>query len=569
MISPGTIFDNMKTQASTNSLKIWFTLKSKLLLAIYGVMFLFAFGVIFSLYYLDKKQSTSQDLNEIGGPIQQAIMHQNRGLIESLLESFILKKPHFIIALCDAEEAIIQPRGDQNICKTASEQDYSFFFEKKLQGFNDYKLVAATSNIFSFLPNGSVLLLCFSIFIFGGLLLAALLRTIYLGMILPLETGLEDYDADLKELNIIKDKLKLSRENEVNAKLVSLARQLSHDIRSPLAALEMLSSSISNLPTETQLLLRNSINRIREIADSLLNRKSPQHINLNHSEDTDEGSRITVLLAPLIEEILSEKRIRYKHSPLLNISFIPAPEHYQIFAHVNPAELKRILSNLLDNAAEAIPDLNGTVKVYLETRGGDAEIKIKDTGLGIPEHWLPLLGQKGATFGKSNGNGLGLFHAKEQLNRWGGKLSISSNNQGTTVMMTIPVAPTPQWHLERINSESYQQVIIIDDDRAIHSVWNKLWEQTQDKQLTFFTSLEEFKNFYRACFHELPSETIFLFDYEFSETKTTGLDTISQLGIEAQSVLVTSHYNEPAILEKCTEMSIKIIPKPLLHFLPL
>lgn len=62
--------------------------------------------------------------------------------------------------------------------------------------------------------------------------------------------------------------------------------QVSHDIRSPLAALEMISGSINELPEEKRIIVRSAINRIRDIANSLLKE------NKKISDFTDVSSSI-------------------------------------------------------------------------------------------------------------------------------------------------------------------------------------------------------------------------------------------------------------------------------------
>jgi len=47
------------------------------------------------------------------------------------------------------------------------------------------------------------------------------------------------------------------------------ADQVAHDLRSPLAALELMLSCLDEVPEEKRTILRAAISRIREIADAL------------------------------------------------------------------------------------------------------------------------------------------------------------------------------------------------------------------------------------------------------------------------------------------------------------
>jgi signal transduction histidine kinase len=68
--------------------------------------------------------------------------------------------------------------------------------------------------------------------------------------------------------------------------------------------------------------------------------------------------------------------------------------------------------------------------------------RIKDNGVGIPGELLDKLGEKGASFrdGDRRGSGLGLYHAKANIEAWGGKLTIQSVvGEGTEIAIALPV----------------------------------------------------------------------------------------------------------------------------------
>src|SRR5690606_3675837 len=70
------------------------------------------------------------------------------------------------------------------------------------------------------------------------------------------------------------------RELRISQSLGEMASQVAHDIRSPLAALNVLEKELKSLGEEQRLLVRSAINRITEIANNLLrqNRRVPEVI---------------------------------------------------------------------------------------------------------------------------------------------------------------------------------------------------------------------------------------------------------------------------------------------------
>lgn len=63
-------------------------------------------------------------------------------------------------------------------------------------------------------------------------------------------------------------------------------------------------------------------------------------------------------------------------------------------------------------------------------------VMIIDNGKGIPDQALPKIFENGFSHEKSFGTGLGLFHAKEYLEAWGGEIRIHSE-EGVYTTVTI------------------------------------------------------------------------------------------------------------------------------------
>src|SRR5690606_38340749 len=98
-------------------------------------------------------------------------------------------------------------------------------------------------------------------------------------------------------------------------------------------------------------------------------------------------------------------------------------------------EFKRVLANLMDNGVQAT-GAGGEVIVRLSCEANGLLMSVEDDGTGIPADVLPRLGTRGFTFGKKDGSGLGLWHAKRSAAAWNGELEIVSDpDQGTKVVL--------------------------------------------------------------------------------------------------------------------------------------
>jgi signal transduction histidine kinase len=212
------------------------------------------------------------------------------------------------------------------------------------------------------------------------------------------------------------------------------AAQVAHDIRAPLAALNVIMKADSINEPGSKQLLNEVTKRIGETVDQLLERnRQVMRINAKEKKQTTSSN----FLRPLIQEIVDEKKMRFFGKTDLRIH---SDLDGRAQAHVNAVEFRRMISNLLENSLESI-DQRGTVKVSLEEALGYWKITIQDTGHGISPGVMKNIGERGFSFGKKNGSGLGIYHAKTTIQEWGGSFKIVSNvNVGTTIVLTLPEA---------------------------------------------------------------------------------------------------------------------------------
>lgn len=260
-------------------------------------------------------------------------------------------------------------------------------------------------------------------------------------------------------------------------KMAAQARQVAHDIRSPVAALEVASADATNLPEETKILIRSAIGRIHDIADSLLDRKRALL----------PASRIAASaqpLADLIDPVIDEKRLQFRAHTIVSIELRLEESARGLFAVVEPVEFKRLLSNLINNAVESFDERGGAVTVSLSSRDGRALLTVQDNGKGIPLDILARLGQRGETHGKIGGTGLGLHHARTSAESWGGKLELFSEpGKGTAATLAMPLAVRP----ERTRFDA----VLIDDDSLSRATW-KMAAARAGKSFRSFSSTEAF-----------------------------------------------------------------------------
>ncbi len=313
---------------------------------------------------------------------------------------------------------------------------------------------------------------------------------------------------------------------------------------------------------------------MNDITNSLLTKhvKSPSASVSNESVVLVPDVPAPQLLSSLLASLASEKRVQYKSSGRAVIELRTAAEAYGLFGNVQPTEFKRVLSNLVNNAVEALPNSGGTVYLDLIEKDGYALVGVHDNGKGIPKEFLSRLGARGSSHGKPGGSGLGLFHARASAQRWGGRLEINSVvDKGTTVTLAIPLAPPPAWFLSALLCRAGQTVVVLDDDTSVHQVWQKrlgaLGSNGRGIELVHVFNPKDLRDWV-ASNDAKAADALFLLDFHLLQHSETGLDLAAALRLTDRAILVTNAHDDPAVMRRCTDLHMRLLPKSLTRIVP-
>jgi hypothetical protein len=165
--------------------------------------------------------------------------------------------------------------------------------------------------------------------------------------------------------------------------------------------------------------------------------------------------------------------------------------------------------------------------------------------------------------------GVGLYHAKTKLNAWGGDITISSEvGKGTKVSLSLPACVAPKWLAKKIEILPNSKVVILDDDLAIHQVWDKRFANINMQGLEFFhlSTVDQFETWFKENSN---LNTLYLVDYELLGQSKNGVEIIRGFNIQDRSILVTSRSEEQGLIDKCLKFDIKILPKISADLVPI
>ena len=243
---------------------------------------------------------------------------------------------------------------------------------------------------------------------------------------------LEQYTKHLEQL--VEERTRKLKDAERLATIGEVAGMVGHDIRNPLQTIEgalfLVKGELESMPPETEqtATLKEMISTIQEESG---------YIDKIVSDLQDYARQLTPKLEQLDFEQLVAK----------TIMSMPVPENIETSITIEDkcrnmmadfTMMKRIVTNLITNAIQAMPNGGRLIIRAVETQG-KAEITIQDSGEGIPDEMKSKMFQPLFST-KAKGQGFGLAVVKRLVEGLKGQIAFESEvGKGTTFTITIPL----------------------------------------------------------------------------------------------------------------------------------
>lgn len=231
---------------------------------------------------------------------------------------------------------------------------------------------------------------------------------------------------ELKEKN-----QELSKANEELDRFVYSA---SHDLRAPLTSIlgvvNIARLELGEGPHSEYLgMIEKNVHKLDEFVKNIINYSKNARLELDASPIDFEK-----LIKDVYNELIKDQEER-------NISFDISVEQDDVFLS-DVSKIQILLNNFLSNSIKYIDLEKETAKIEVKVnvKRNTAKIEIVDNGVGIEEkHLDKVFNMFYRATQLSEGSGIGLYIAKEVLNKLKGSVSISSApKEGTNVTIKIP-----------------------------------------------------------------------------------------------------------------------------------
>jgi signal transduction histidine kinase len=216
---------------------------------------------------------------------------------------------------------------------------------------------------------------------------------------------------------------------------------LAHELRNPLAPILNAVQLIRKKPlSDPQLLwsrdlIERQLGHLTRLVDDLLDVSRITRGKINLSRETVEVADLVARAVETVQPLIVE----HGHRLTLDV----ARESIRVFG--DPLRLTQAVGNVLSNAAKYTEN-GGHINLTARQVDGIVEIRVQDTGIGIPSDLQPLIFDMFTQLHHQTGHaqsglGIGLALVRKLLEMHGGSVTAFSegNGQGSEFLITLPV----------------------------------------------------------------------------------------------------------------------------------
>lgn len=227
------------------------------------------------------------------------------------------------------------------------------------------------------------------------------------------------------------------RVEEIEQLKNELVSTISHELKTPLAAIKAYSATLRANPSLYESHRNEFLGVVEQQADRLSRMVDDMLLVTRVESGLMLRRRVTAPLDTIVDEALRD----LIHDPVKH----PVSRRTAgIAVSGDPERLRDVFRNLLENAFKYSPG-GGEVEIAAEAQGDQTVVAIRDRGIGIAEGDLPYIFDRfyraeSEDTAQAGGSGLGLYIVHALVRAHGGSIDVRSEpGAGTTFTLRLPV----------------------------------------------------------------------------------------------------------------------------------
>jgi signal transduction histidine kinase len=211
-----------------------------------------------------------------------------------------------------------------------------------------------------------------------------------------------------------------------------VATSVAHDLRSPLGGI-MRSAEFLSRPELSQATRQKLSGAVVSMSRRLVN-TAQQILDFVHEERLPL-KRAPCMLSEFLDEVLAVLEVDFSDRGIEVIRDCC----YQGEVVIDGDRMAQVVYNIAANARDAMPN-GGTFKVSSRKIDQIIELRMSDSGPGVPNEYADRIFEPFFTYGKRQGAGLGLSITRRIVEEHDGNIRLESGDeQGATFIITLPI----------------------------------------------------------------------------------------------------------------------------------
>jgi signal transduction histidine kinase len=233
-------------------------------------------------------------------------------------------------------------------------------------------------------------------------------------------------EVKLATQTLLEQQYSLARAERLAA-IGEVAAELAHEIRNPLAGIQMAFSNLrreidNDEQNQRMRLISEELKRLARLLNDMLDQS-------RHSPETSTTFDITLVISDLV--VLA----RYQIAENIHLQ-IDAPA--SLYVQLPESGTRQVLLNLILNAADALESKAGQITIAAQPQHENLQLSVQDSGTGFSEELLKQ-GIRPFRTSRKHGTGLGLSMVQRFVKAIDGSILLSNvQPQGAKVLIVIP-----------------------------------------------------------------------------------------------------------------------------------
>lgn len=252
--------------------------------------------------------------------------------------------------------------------------------------------------------------------------------------------------------------------------------------------------------------LQSSDEKILECAQKISNnalraKELVQKLNKSVREAGSKPLDRVTTLHTIVREAIKATQPQWQESSKMHGVHIEIEEVLENVPPIkgNPVELHHVLSHLITNAVDALPE-GGKITLSTQALKDHVAICVGDDGVGMDAETQKRIFEPFFTTKQDVGSGLGLSMAYRTVSSWGGRIDVKSAPQkGSVFTLCLPL-----WQDRAQDGTSDEQrparILVVDDEEAVFDV---LKTALSDYDLTPFEEGERALGLFEVGFYDI------------------------------------------------------------------